>query len=296
MERDHELAPRSRGLRFAESEKTVQPGELMIIDAKGRVLAKRERQAIGRKWGLVIGGAIGIAIVASGGALLVPALLSYLVALGGFALWRHRAIVPFARAQSRLLEGDLDGAEALLARAPRPSRGMGARLRAQVEGWLAYGRGRNDVAIARFTRAMELTPPRKIFYLTYQVGLADALARSGDTARAKQVRGEMTVPSQPSPLVEVSLAGVDLAIAFVERSATSFDDELLHRWVRLALEINNTQTTIALLAWVFATRGDADMADHLVREAVDRFSWCPLDSWPALHEWLAARRPTAADD
>jgi len=263
----------------------------VIVDARGHVLTKRDRQLTVRRVGVVFGVAIGMAIVASGGAALIPALVTFPILVGSFALWRHRVVLPIARAQSLLLEGDLDGAEAVLSRASRRARGQGVRWRASVEGWLAYGRGRNDIAIARFTQAMELASPRRVFYLFAQVGLVEALARSGDIARAKEVRSAMNVPEPPSAIVEVSIAGADLAIAFAEHSAASFDDELLHRWVRLALEVSHTRTTIALLAWVFATRGDQDMADHLVREALDRFCWCPLDSWPALHEWIEARRP-----
>jgi len=132
MDRDHELVPRSRGLRLAESEKTAQPGELVIVDARGHVLTKRDRQLTVRRVGVVFGVAIGMAIVASGGAALIPALVTFPILVGSFALWRHRVVLPIARAQSLLLEGDLDGAEAVLSRASRRARGQGVRWRASV--------------------------------------------------------------------------------------------------------------------------------------------------------------------
>ena len=220
---------------------------------------------------------------------LVTGLPVGLGAAGAILVWRRYRVIPFLRVHSLMLTGDIDGAESLLAAAPKPRAGIGARLRAHVEGWLAYARGRHDDAIKCFSRGMALTPSTNVQYLLFQCGLASSLARSAQLDSARQVRSTMKVPANPAAPLELGVIGVDLTIAFAARDAAGVDEATLDRWVRLALETNNSGGVLAILAWVVATRGDDDLADHLAREAVDRFSWCPLSSWPELDEWTRAR-------
>jgi hypothetical protein len=276
-------------IRFADTEKAAKPGEIVLVDRHGQAMTKRRRT---RRSAVILGASAALWIYMAftlDAATLLTGIPVGLAASGAFLVWRRYRVVPFLRVHSLMLTGDIDGAESLLATAPRPRAGIGARLRAHVEGWLAYARGRYDDAITCFARGMALTPRTNVQYLMFQCGLGSSLARSGKLDDARKVRSTMKPPAKPAAPLELGVIGVDLTIAFAAKDAAGFDETTLDRWVRLALETNNSGGVLAILAWVVATRGDDDLADHLAREAVDRFSWCPLSSWPELDGWIRAR-------
>ncbi len=287
------LVVHPEGLRIAESARTVRPGELLVIDSHGRELTKRARTVSQVKLGLVAGLIMGVPLTMLG----LTGLPAGFIAGGiiGTALWIvQRTTRPYVQAQSRLSAGDLVGAEAVLAKLKTPVRGPRAQLRAWTEGFIAYARGDDAQAIRIFERALTLFKPDNIHRLVVQIALVELHARSGSVGHAKAVRGAITPPVPVSDLVEVSLAGADLAIAIADHTEHLLDEDRIDRWIRLALEINNTSLTLAALARVVATRGDGDLADHLAREARDRFCWCPLESWPDLARWVDERNQASA--
>lgn len=287
------LVVHEKALRIAESARTVRPGELLVIDAHGREVTRRARTVNQVKLGLIAGLVMGVPLTIIG----VTGLPAGLLAGGiiGTALWIvRRTTHPYVQAQSRLSAGDLAGAEALLATLKTPVRGPRAQLRAWTEGFIAYARGQDAQAIRIFERALTLFKPKNIHRLVIQIALVELHARSGAVGHAKALRGGITPPQPVSDLVEVSLAGADLAIAIADHSEHQLEEDRIDRWIRLALEINNTSLTLAALARVVATRGDIDLADHLAREARDRFCWCPLECWPDLARWVDERNRASA--
>lgn len=293
MSTGSELALADKGLRIAESARTVRPGELLVIDAHGREVTKRARTVNQVKLGLVAGLVLGVPLTVLG----LTGLSAGFAAGGivGVALWIvRRTTYPYVQAQSRLSAGDLPGAEAILATLRTPVRGPRAQLRAWTEGFIAYARGQDAQAIRIFERALTLFKPHNIHRLVVQIALVELHARGGNVAHAKALRGGITPPQPISDLIEVSLAGADLAIALVDHTEHQLDEDRIDRWVRLALEINNTSLTLAALARVVAARGDNDLADHLSREARDRFCWCPLECWPDLARWVDERNQASA--
>ncbi|MBA3453607.1 MAG: hypothetical protein H0T42_10995 [Deltaproteobacteria bacterium] len=293
MSTGSDLVPPGKGLRIAESARTVRPGELLVIDSHGREVSRRTRSLnhmkLGVIGGLVLGGPLALLGITglSAGLLAGGVIAATLVAV-------RRTTYPYVEAQSRLSAGDLLGAEAILAKLRTPSRGPRAQLRAWSEGFIAYARGEDEKAIRIFERALTLFRPQNIHRVVIQIALVELHARRGDVAQAKSVRGGISPPEPVSELVEVSLAGADLAIAIVNHSELQLDEERIDRWIRLALEINNTSLTLAALARVIAVRGDNDLADHLAREARDRFCWCPLECWPDLARWIDERNRASA--
>lgn len=282
-----------KGLRIAESARMVRPGELLIIDSKGREVSKRARTVNQVKLGLIAGFVMGVPLTLLG----ITGLPAGFLAGGiiGTALWVvRRTTRPYVQAQSRLSAGDLAGAEALLANLKTPVRGPRAQLRAWTEGFIAYARGEDAQAIRIFERALTLFKPKNIHRLVVQIALVELHARGGAVGHAKALRGGLTPPQPVSDLVEVSLAGADLAIAIADHSEHQLEEDRIDRWIRLALEINNTSLTLAALARVVAARGDNDLADHLAREARDRFCWCPLECWPELARWVDERNQASA--
>lgn len=288
MSTGSELAPPGEGLRIAESARSVRPGELLVIDSRGREVTRRGRTMNHVKLGVVAGIVLAIPL----GLLGITGLSAGFLAGGiiGVALVVvRRTTYPYVQAQSRLSAGDLAGAEAILAKLTTPKRGARAQLRAWTEGWIAYARAQDDEAIRIFERGLTLFKPHNIHRLVLQIALVELHARHGNLAHAKAQRDGIKPPEPISELVEVSLAGADLAIALADHTEHLFEEDTLDRWVRLALEINNTSVTLAALARVVAARGDDGLADHLAREARDRFCWCPLECWPDLARWVDER-------
>ncbi|MDB4961223.1 MAG: hypothetical protein JWP01_1222 [Myxococcales bacterium] len=283
-----ELAPAGTGLRIAESARSVRPGELLVIDARGKEVGKRSRSIQQMKLGVIAGVVLAIPLAILGVTGLPAGFIAGGLIAGGLGITR-RHVRPYVQAQSRLSAGDLAGAEAILAPLTTPRRGLRAQMRMWSEGWIAYARGKDAAAIQIFERGMALIPAKDIRRVVLQIALVELCARSGAVARAHSLRGAIVPPEPVSDLVEVSLAGADLAIALADHTEHRFAEDQIDRWVRLALEINNTSLTLAALARVVAARGDDDLADHLAREARDRFCWCPLECWPDLARWVDER-------
>jgi hypothetical protein len=78
------------------------------------------------------------------------------------------------------------------------------------------------------------------------------------------------------------------------------DDEELYDWAKAALRTSRFGVSVALLAWAFAERGDAEMAGHMLREAPTRLATEFLpESAPRLSKWLddkLAALPVVTDD
>lgn len=291
MADDDTLAPnaafRRGGFAIAKSAQTARPGEVVAVDMKGRVLDGAATTRANIKV------AAGMAVVSGGAAALLGAGIAGAIAAGAVSLfWLGYFVArrqPYIAAHAQMLSGDLDGAEAALRKLRPPRRGPIAAQACATAGWIAYARGDHAAAIERFERAIQLARGNQILRLTTQVGLADVLARSGDRGRARALRETIRLPAEASPIFEVALAGLDLTFAILEGTEAAIDQDALDRWVRHALELNNTTLVIAKLARVHAARGDDDLADHLTREWRERFSWCPISYWPELAAWMTER-------
>jgi hypothetical protein len=291
MADDDSLAPnaafRRGGFAIAKSAQTAQPGEVVAVDRKGRVLdargTTRANVKVASAVAILSGGAAAVLGAGIAGAIAASAVSLFWI---GYILTRRQ---PYIAAHAQMLAGDIDGAEAALRQLHPPRRGPIAAQACATAGWIAYARGNNAAAIERFERAIEHSRGNKILRLTTQIGLADVLARSGDRGRARALRETIALPREASPLFEVSLAGVDITLAILEGTEATLDQDALDRWIRIALELNNTTIAIAKLARVCAARGDDDLADHLAGEFRERFSWCPLSYWPELDAWMTDR-------
>lgn len=291
---DNKLVKFEPRLKLATSARTSRPGELLIVDAHGREVQKGGLIARQMAIGAVIGG-LGVPFVLAG----LPALGLAVIGAGlvGLNLF-HRAQIPYLQAQSRVTAGDLAGAEAILARLDTPARGVRARQRAWIEGWIAFARGRDREAIRLFEGALALFGRRSVHRSILEIELVNLYVRTGDVARARALRARVAPPRPAGDLVTLTFAGADMMLALAEGRERELAEDDLQRWTRLALEINHTSLTLALLARVFAARGDDELADHLAREARDRFCWCPLECMPALARWVderIARAPASTE-
>ena len=288
-----ELGPRG-GWEAAESSRKARPGQIVVVDGKGREIAPRRLLWTNLKTAgpLVVGSAALSALLGGGVAGALAAGAGVLVWVG-FLMSR---LQPYYAAHARLLRGDLDGAEAEIHALRPPGRGVRAAHAASTLGWVAFARGDTTRAAALFERVLALAGRNAVLRLQAQIGLADVLARTGDLGRARAIRDSIVLPPSSSPIFVVSRDGLELAFALVEHTESAVDEELLDRCERLALELEHTASILAKLARVRAARGDDALADHLAREARERFSWCPMSYWTEVDAWLTDRLARAIPD
>ena len=85
----------------------------------------------------------------------------------------------------------------------------------------------------------------------------------------------------------------DLAVQFAESQLVLDEDEL---WERsgMALRITGAATLLALCGWAYAQRGEAEMADHLIAEAMERSDGDTATGFPRLWAWARDRRADSA--
>ncbi|WAS94228.1 hypothetical protein [Nannocystis punicea] len=290
----NEQVPASPDLRLAASARTARPGELVAVDSRGREVSRFSLHLRPVWLGAILG------ILSAPFMLLDLAELGFGMTAAGVVglVLAHRAQRPYLQAQSRLVAGDLAGAEAILARLATPARGPRARHRLYIEGYLAYARGHDREAIQIFERGLPQFKRRDFRRTSIEAALVELYVRTGEIAEARRLRDRITPPGPGADMIALSLAGADLVLASAEGRERELPEDDLQRWTRLALELNHSSLTLAALARVFAARGDDELADHLAREARDRFSWCPLECTPALARWIderIARAPAAHD-
>jgi hypothetical protein len=274
-------------VELAESDRSLRPGQLVAVDNEGRVMTRRDRfRAYAKLTG--IGAAIVAAPFVAFGAtgvwfacVTVPVLLGVVLTL--------RRMQPYVLAQSRIVAGDLDGAESILASTPeRRHVKLFVTMRARLQGFIALGRGNHREAIEHLERAL-VTSRVRIQTFSVSLTLAIACAELGDVERAREIRAALKAPDKMASILAIALAEVDVTIALATGTDATLDDTTLETWTRLALELDHTNMMLAKLARVLAGRGDDDLAEHLAREASERFGWRRLVSWPTLDAWIRER-------
>jgi hypothetical protein len=286
----------SEDLIIAETAEHVQPGELILLDEKGRPTGWLRLQLMGLAQTLPLWLAIGVAF----GFIAVAANVSAWWFLPLIVLAQRpvdflmgRTARPLLLAHARLSAGDTAGAEAILATAPRPRRGRMGALRARLEGFLADAEGDVQQAIVHYERSLALFP-KGIDGLLTRITLADALARDCRLESAREIRAGIEV-SPGADVIDLALAEADLTLAIAAGREAELDEATLHAWVRLALMHNSSKNLLVALARVLVARGDEDLADHCLRESDDRFTWCSLErTWPPLHRWSSERKAQTA--
>jgi hypothetical protein len=253
-------------LRFADKLETARPDEFVLIDRKGKVYSPRaaRRRQVFRF--TLLGAACLFFIQAN------PVFgLVYTGFLGAMVANRFRRAAPIKR-MLRLLRSDrLDDAERQIARL---SQGGDRYVTAACFGRMlvAIRRGRLDEAraaaeecerrmsverwghmvwAARFIRASVL----------FELGLRDEAQRAFEVA--------MQAPD--GEFYAMMKRELEHVRAFsIDRPEELGTDDELHDRARAALRYNHTGTSVALLAWAYERRGDAEMCEHLLREVTPR--------------------------
>ena len=285
-------------LRLADRLDRLQPGEMIAVGRDGNVIDRRARLRRSIVPLAMIGGFTTWAIITA------PAIgIAYAAFVGGWMGWairRGRSINKIARLIRAQRFDEAEQAIGALERSSWRGRGIAAFYRAM----LAHRRGDLEGAVAAARRCEQiLTAPDKRTYYVYWTNafvLASLLYELGRLDEA----GPVLERAQRAPDGEI-YRSMKRALEAQRAFATGRHEELgtdddLHDRAREALRYNHTGFTIALLAWAYDQRGDAEMCAHLAGEVASR---CPdggVEAMERLHPrvwtWLAPRLPVAEDD
>jgi hypothetical protein len=290
--------------RVSSSLDAARPGEVLLLDEEGQVLGPRAmRRAAMVGWG-VVGGIVSLGAVAV--AALAGPILGVATGATTLAILAHHARSgrEFRRALALASAGRRD--EALAAVQALEARHLGEQFPPFIDyltGKLEWQRGHFDAALARYERARAHLAQRRRgrgMYWVCSFDRAQLLAAMGKVDAARTARVELD-DAPRGDYFAMELALTDLMIAFHAGDATRLpDDEELYDWAKAALRTSRFGVSVALLAWAFAERGDAEMAGHMLREAPTRLATEFLpESAPKLSKWLDAKLadlPKAEDE
>lgn len=254
-------------LRLADKLERLQPDEMVLVRRDGRIMSRSQRRI--RQVAVIGGiGAVCAVMIAT-----TPVLgLTYTAMLGGFIGIRLRGIRLLNQVPRLIRVERFDEAERVIARLERGSwrqRAMAAYGRMMI----AFSRGELDAALGAADRCAQLLPgPDRFLYAVYwasavmRASLLLELGRDGaDAAFARA----MQAPA--GEIYAVMKRDLEALRAFVrDRPDELGDDEALHARATEALRYNHTGMTVALYAWAFERRGDAEMSAHLVAEVPSR--------------------------
>jgi hypothetical protein len=292
--------------RVSSSLDTAKPGEVLLLDDQGRVLGpKAMRRATVVGWG-VVGSVVGVGAGAIG--VLVSPIAGIVVGMMtmGFLIWQLRHGREFQRALALASAGRRDEAFAIVSELER--RQLGNQFPPFIDylaGKLEWQRGHGEAALRRYDRALaalgRMRGRGRGMYWICTFDRVQLRAVMGQLEHARAARAELEEAPR-GDYFAMELALTDLTIAFHagDPGLLPGDDEL-YEWAKAALRTSRFGASVVLLAWAFDQRGDADMAEHMLREAPARLETEFLpETAPKLHAWLEGRlsgvKPADDDD
>ena len=273
--------------KIAKDLESAEPHDLVHVDGKGRVRSPLRLRVLTSTYWSVLGllvaaeGWLGYQLMGTPG-------LSLAVVLGAFVGWVGSRHLLLRRATREALASNLDEAEGRLLRIAH-GRLVPRRMRASARGWLAYCaslRGDPETALGHSREAVRLWGKRRHILSTIaRYGEVYALTRCGELEAARAAL-EALGPMPEGEYLRITHLNVALYLAFVEGEHRLSDDEL-HEHAKRALGITAAGPLLALLAWAFEKNGDAEMAELLFDEAIDRHPGDLLSKrMPDLQRWM----------
>jgi tetratricopeptide (TPR) repeat protein len=286
-------------LRFADKLESLRPGEFIAVGRDGRALGRSEIRA--RRTFLLT--ALGTACAAA--ILINPFVgLIYTGMLGGWVALSFRRAGIINRMLRLIRAERYDDAEREIASLDRRG-GLYHSVAWQGRMLIACQRGRLEEACAAAEACERLTSPRRRahVYWSAQFVRASVLFELGRVDEARAVL-DKAMKAPDGELFVIIKREQECLLAFVtDRPDGLGTDDQLHERVRTALRYNHTGMTVALLAWAYERRGDAEMCEHLVGEVESRCVHGPAlieRMHPRVWAWLgpkldAARAKAAAE-
>lgn len=289
-------------VRAARSVDDIRPGEILLVDRRGKVISPRSL----RRRKIVLAGLV-VLEAACGYTLAGPIGLGVLGGVAAAVVWFSLGgwLRGVGRAQTLTSLGRLDEAEALLGDLER-RRLLPRRARASVERIIAdLARRRGDLIEAerRLDAALAICGRRGVARLirtTIRFRQIDLFAMTGRADDATRLRPELD--RARGEVFDAYRRTSDLFIAFARASTDALPDDP-HEWARQLLSANTSGPELVALSWAYDARGDRDMAEHLLAEAPSRMGTLDLArSHPPLGAWMDEKlaawsiSPDGADD
>lgn len=216
------------------------------------------------------------------------------------ALYTGRSIISMRVlevAAHRWGEGDMEGARAYLRRVVAGRR-HNVSARAGAAWYLARLErmdGNASAALAHDALAMKLCErslavDTALLYLLAAVNHIGDLVSLGKIAEARQELPRL--PAAPRGEVTHLLRwSAELYVCLAEGAHTLSKDDLFQRSRAALASKLDLPALVALCAWASDVRGDAEMASHLLAEAVPLLDALPMDRlYPPLHAWMQQAR------
>lgn len=289
------VRPPPPALRIARSLEEAPNDSFVHIDGRGEVRSPQRYHAL-----TLFGYSLSIALVLTATAfyvaLLGPLGLAAGALLGGSFLIGYSRSRRLAQAATLIQADRLDEAEAIC-RTLAGRRRVPRRVRATAHQNLAAvaaRRGQFELALSELRQAVKLhhsTWRRSIYVdvLAYvEIGLLINLGRVGEARARFDGRG----PIPEGNYLRLQHWTCDLFVQFAEGRLTLDEEELWQR-SQAALKISGAAQLLALCSWAFTERGDRDMADHLLAEAVERAEPSLPQRVPSLWAWVERERELA---
>jgi tetratricopeptide (TPR) repeat protein len=293
------LVPHTPGapveLKLADSLESADHGMFVHIDGKGQVRSPARYHALtALAYGLSAGAILASTIlymdmfgpVGSS----VGVVLSAALAVG---VGRGRRMI---RAAALIQADRLEEAE-MLCRELLAGRFVPKQLRAsayQNLAAIATRRGQFDVALEHVRRAIQLRHSAfrlrnvVVDILAYtEVTLLVNLGRVGEARARMDARGQ----APGGDFLRVQHWTAELYVQFAEQRLGLEEDALWER-SQAALRITGAGQLLALCSWAYTLRGDEDMAQHLLEQAIDRAEPSAAATFPLLWRWVDQRRVT----
>lgn len=266
-----ELRPR---LKLSASLAQASRDEFVYVGHNGRVLSPT-RYRVQRVASLVI--ALGAALGGIGLSLFIGASWLSLLYLGSLAygvnVWTRSERLK--RGAALLAADRLEEAERELVPLTR-SRWTTQTVRAlawQNLAGVATRRGESELALTHVRRCEQLF--RRTWWVPLgpwrwinQFSEVQLLAQVGRVHEARSLYASMTAVPDGEYFTLLRM-NAELMMAFAADDPRALPTDL-HPWVRTALSTTSAELALAVLAWAYQRRGDAEMAEHLLGQARER--------------------------
>lgn len=254
---------------------SARPDQLIAIDRKGDVQSPARYRWRARAWYASILGLLGLLNlnVWFGFGPLALVFAGPFTLWAGHALWRARQLklVSELVRDRRLEEAEREAQTVANSRLlPRAYRGIALSSLSTI----ARYRGDHELALERIRRARTMLRSRSIHRRISDFGEVVILVNLDRLEEARTTLAQRR-DGPDGEVFRLNAITAELYLALAE-GHHAFEEDQLHAWGRYGLGLTLGAALLALVGWAFAQRGDADMAEHLLTEAADR--WDPAFS------------------
>lgn len=283
-------------MKISGSLARAERDEFVYIGRRGEVRSPARYKAQ-KMAGMTIAGVAALFGVGMSFSLGIPWLSLLYIGLLGYGIHAWRLSGQLKQGAALLAADRLEEAEALLmplAHNRFASRGVRALAWQNLAG-IEVRKGRHACALERVRRCGELfrqhwRPSVGPWPWINRFSELQLLVQLGRLEEAEEI-ATIIKHAPDGEYFQALHMNAALALAFAHDDVDRLPDDL-HPWIRVALETTTAELALTLLGWALERRGDVDMAEHLLDQALERLD-PPLfrSFYPNVYAWLVKRRP-----